>query len=61
MDTSALASARAALFERNVDPEIDALDVCLRALLPLDAAARSRVIEYLDDRLKPRPSDEAAR
>jgi hypothetical protein len=44
------------------DPELGALGVCLRALLPLSAAARSRVLEYLDDRLKPglEPEGEAA-
>lgn len=34
------------------DPEIDALETCLLALLPLEPAARSRVLEYLDDRLQ---------
>lgn len=37
------------------DPEIDALAACLKALLPLPSDAQSRIIEYLDDRLKPRP------
>lgn len=41
------------------DPEIDAIGTCLRVLLPLDAAARSRVLEYLDDRLGPGTTDEA--
>lgn len=36
-----------------VDLEIDAIDRCLRALLPLAADARSRVLDYLDARLKP--------
>jgi hypothetical protein len=35
------------------DPELNAIHACLVALLPLDAAARSRVFDYLDDRLKP--------
>ena len=34
-----------------LDSELAALDTCLRALLPLDHAARRRVCEYLDDRL----------
>lgn len=40
-------------FSRAPDPEIEAIGACLRVLLPLDAAARSRVLDYLDDRLKP--------
>ena len=42
-------------FRPPADPEIDALATCLRALLPLDMSARSRVIEYLDDRLQKAP------
>jgi hypothetical protein len=34
------------------DPEIEAIGICLRVLLPLDMAARSRVLEYLDQRLQ---------
>lgn len=39
------------------DPEIGAIETCLKALLPLDHAARSRALEYLDDRLKPRDDE----
>lgn len=47
-------------FKAPPDPEIDALATCLRALLPLDMGARSRVLEYLDDRLQkpPPPADD---
>lgn len=39
-------------FHEPPDAEIEALATCLRALLPLDMSARSRVLEYLDDRLQ---------
>ena len=41
------------------DPELDAIRTCLQVLLPLDAAARSRVMEYLDQRLAPRDGERA--
>ena len=40
------------------DAELDALEACLRVLLPLDLAARSRIMSYLDDRLQREPEPE---
>jgi len=50
-------------FKPEPDREIAAIDACLRVLMPLDAKARSRVLEYLDDRLAPttEPQEETPR
>lgn len=42
------------------DPEVAALELCFRTLLPFDVPTRQRIIEYLDARLLRTPEPEPA-